>query len=82
VIKKALFSIIYLAPSHSFANTEGGYSTSELISKSAIDSIFPVEVHAKMFKHKGRNVRITAIRDLTERKKGPGDTGLDTGFDR
>jgi PAS domain S-box-containing protein len=32
-------------------------------------SIFPVEVQAKMFTHKGRNVRVTAVRDITERKQ-------------
>ncbi len=31
--------------------------------------IFPIEVHAKMFRYQGRRVRGTAIRDLTERKK-------------
>jgi PAS domain S-box-containing protein len=30
---------------------------------------FPIEVHAKMFSYKGRQVRVTAIRDLTEQKK-------------
>jgi len=30
---------------------------------------FPIEVHAKMFAYKGRQVRVTAIRDLSEQKK-------------
>jgi PAS domain S-box-containing protein len=32
-------------------------------------SIFPVEVHGKSLPYKGRLVRVTAIRDITERKK-------------
>lgn len=32
-------------------------------------SVFPVEVHGKMFIYKGRQVRVTAIRDLSERKQ-------------
>ncbi len=30
---------------------------------------FPIEIHAKMFTYKGRQVRVAAIRDLTEQKK-------------
>ena len=30
---------------------------------------FPIEVHAKMYSYKGRQVRVTATRDLTEQKK-------------
>jgi PAS domain S-box-containing protein len=32
-------------------------------------SIFPVEVQAKMLPYEGRSFRVTAIRDITERKK-------------
>jgi|GEM_PF-1176584 len=32
-------------------------------------SSFPMEVHGKMFSYKGREIRVTAIRDLTEQKK-------------
>lgn len=32
-------------------------------------SIFPAEVHAKMFYYKGQEVRVASIRDLTEKKK-------------
>ena len=32
-------------------------------------STFPIEAQAKMFTYKGRQVRVTAIRDLTEQKK-------------
>ena len=32
-------------------------------------STFPIEIHAKMFSYKGRDVRVSAIRDLTEKKK-------------
>lgn len=32
-------------------------------------SIFPTEVHARMFSYKGRKVRVSAIRDMTEQKK-------------
>lgn len=32
-------------------------------------SAFPIEVHGKMLSYKGRLVRVTAIRDLTEQKK-------------
>ena len=30
---------------------------------------FPIEVQAKMFSYKGRQVRVTAVRDLTEQKR-------------
>ncbi|MCP3927746.1 MAG: PAS domain S-box protein, partial [Bacteroidetes bacterium] len=30
---------------------------------------FPLEVHGKIFSYQGRQVRVTAIRDLTEQKK-------------
>ncbi len=30
---------------------------------------FPIEAHARMFSYKGRQVRVTAIRDISERKK-------------
>jgi PAS domain S-box-containing protein len=33
------------------------------------NSPFPVEVQAKMFTYKGEEVRVTAIRDITERKR-------------
>ncbi len=32
-------------------------------------SVFPVEVHAGMFSHKGRELRVTAVRDISERKR-------------
>lgn len=32
-------------------------------------STFPIEIHAKMFSYKGREVRVSAIRDLTKQKK-------------
>ena len=32
-------------------------------------SIFPVEIHARMFSDKGRDIRITAVRDISERKR-------------
>lgn len=32
-------------------------------------SIFPVEVHARMFSYRGQKVRVSAIRDLTDQKK-------------
>lgn len=32
-------------------------------------SIFPFEAHAKMFLYKGQQVRVTAVRDLTEKRK-------------
>jgi len=31
--------------------------------------VFPMEVHAKMFSHQGRQVRVTALRDLSEQKE-------------
>lgn len=32
-------------------------------------SIFPVEVHGKSIPHKGKSIRVTAIRDISERKR-------------
>jgi len=32
-------------------------------------STVPIEVHAKMFSYKGQQVRVTAVRDITEQKK-------------
>lgn len=32
-------------------------------------TIFPIEVHVRVFSYKGRQVRVTAIRDLTEQKR-------------
>jgi PAS domain-containing protein len=30
---------------------------------------FPIEAHGKMFSYKGKQVRVTAIRDITQQKK-------------
>lgn len=32
-------------------------------------SVFTVEVHGKMFPYKGRHIRVTAVRDISERKQ-------------
>lgn len=36
-------------------------------------SIFPVEIQGKMFSYKGRQLRVTAMRDISERKKAAND---------
>lgn len=47
-----------------------GYEQSyESIGLKKDGSTFPIEVHARMFAYKGKQVRVTAVRDLTERKR-------------
>ena len=48
------------------SGTEGSYEHFALKNDG---SIFPVEVQAKTLPYEGRNFRVTAIRDITERKK-------------
>jgi PAS domain S-box-containing protein len=48
------------------SGTEGSY---EHFALKKDGSIFPVEVQAKMLPYEGRSFRVTAIRDITERKK-------------
>ncbi|MCH7963994.1 MAG: PAS domain S-box protein [Bacteroidetes bacterium] len=48
------------------SGTEGSYEHFALKNDG---SIFPVEVQAKMLPYEGRSFRVTAIRDITERKK-------------
>ncbi len=45
---------------------EGAYESKCLRKDGAI---FPIEVQAKMFLHNGKNARVTAVRDITERKR-------------
>ncbi len=47
----------------------GSEKTYESICLRKDGSNFPIEIHAKMFSYQGRQVRVTAIRDLTEQKK-------------
>ena len=46
--------------------TEGVYETLGLRKNG---SVFPIEVNPREFKHDGRKLRISAVRDLTERKE-------------
>ena len=46
--------------------TEGPYETFGLRKDG---SVFPIEVNAREFEHDGKSLRVSAVRDLTDRKK-------------
>ena len=48
------------------ASSEGSY---EIMSIRKDGSVFPAEIRGRKIHHKGRNVRVTIIRDITERKR-------------
>jgi PAS domain S-box-containing protein len=51
-------------------NVEKGHTDPyEVIGKRKDGTHFPIEIHARKTKHNGRTVRMSAIRDLTERKR-------------
>ena len=47
----------------------GNENSYETIGLTKDGNRFPIGIHAKMFLYKGRRVKVTAIRDLTEQKK-------------